>query len=248
MKIFSVIGITMSGKTTTIENIIKELVRRNYSVGSIKEIHFQDFKIDVEGTNTDRHKKAGSSLVTARGAFETDIMHQKKLSINEILKEYSQDYVILEGVRDTCAPKIVTAHDIKGIEDRIDETTFAISGNISNEITEYKGIPVINSITDVEKLVDLIEEKVFNKLPDVKDECCQECGYTCSELSANILNGQAKRSDCVLSNEDIILEIDGREITMVPFVQKVLKNSIQAVVKELDGYSENGEIKICIKK
>lgn len=248
MKIFSVTGITQSGKTTTIENIIKELIKRNYTVGSIKEIHFDDFKIDLEGTNTDRHKKAGSSLVTARGKFETDILHQEKMSINEILKDYSQDYVAMEGVRDTCAPKIVTAHDIKGIDDRLDETTFAISGRISNEITEYKGIPVINSQTDIKKLVDLIEEKVFNRLPDVRNECCHECGYTCKEMCANILNGKANRSDCVLSNDNITLKINGKEITIVPFVQKILKNSIEAVVKELDGYNKNGDIEICIKK
>jgi molybdopterin-guanine dinucleotide biosynthesis protein B len=32
MKVFSVIGLSKSGKTTTIENIIKELRRRNYTV------------------------------------------------------------------------------------------------------------------------------------------------------------------------------------------------------------------------
>ncbi|MFA7550797.1 MAG: molybdopterin-guanine dinucleotide biosynthesis protein MobB, partial [Sedimentibacter sp.] len=60
MKVFSVIGITKSGKTTTIENIIKELLKRNYTVGSVKEIHFEQFKMDPEGTNTFRHKTAGS--------------------------------------------------------------------------------------------------------------------------------------------------------------------------------------------
>lgn len=248
MKGFSVIGTSSTGKTTTIENIIKELVKRNYTVGTIKEIHFEEFKIDADGTNTSRHKEAGSSLVTARGHYETDIMYQHKLSVNEILKFYDHDYVVMEGVRDTSAPKIVTAHDIKGIEDRIDETTFAISGQISNSMTEYKGIPVINSITHVEKLVDLIEEKVFKLLPDMKDECCQKCGHTCRELSSLILEKKAKRSDCILDNQEVSLKINGKEIKMVPFVQKILQNSVEAVAKELEGYSENGDIEICIKR
>ncbi|MFA9422928.1 MAG: molybdopterin-guanine dinucleotide biosynthesis protein B [Sedimentibacter sp.] len=248
MKVFSVIGISDSGKTLTIENIIRELIKRNYSVGTVKEIHFHDFKIDLEGTNTDRHRKAGSSLVSARGAYETDILFQKKLSVNEILDFYSHDYVILEGVRDTCAPKIVTAHDIQGIEDRMDETTFAVSGRISGEMKEYKGLPAINSITDIEKLVDLIEEKVFDRLPDMKDECCQKCGHTCTELSSLILKGKAERRECVLDKQEVILKVNGKEITMVPFVQKILKNSIEAIAKELEGYSENGDIEVCIKK
>lgn len=130
MKVVSVIGITDSGKTTTIENIIKELRLRNYTVGTVKEIHFHNFKMDVEGTNTDRHKKAGSQLVTARGENETDILFQEKLSIAKILSFYNHDYVILEGVREISIPKILTAHNINGIEDRLDETVCYIRQNI----------------------------------------------------------------------------------------------------------------------
>lgn len=161
MKIISVIGITLSGKTTTIENIIKELKKRNYTVGSVKEIHFESFTMEVEGSNTDRHKKAGSELVTARGMYETDILFPEKLDINKILSFYNQDYVILEGVSDSIAPKIIAAHDIEGIEDRLDELVFAVSGRISSTLSEYKGLPVINSMTSIEELVNLIEEKAL---------------------------------------------------------------------------------------
>lgn len=248
MKVFSVIGITKSGKTTTIENIIKELRKRNYTVGSVKEIHFEKFKMDVEGTNTHRHKMAGSQLVTARGANETDVLLQRKLSMNEILSFYNHDFVILEGVRDTCAPKIVTAHDVEGILDRMDETTFAISGQISNGLLEYDGIPVINSITEIGKLVDFIEEKVFDRLPDIKDECCKKCGYTCTQLCSKILKGVAERGDCVLTDNSVTLKINGQEITMVPFVQNILKNAVEGVAKELNGYLESGDIEVCIKR
>lgn len=248
MRVFSVIGISKSGKTTTIENIIRELRRRGYSVGSVKEIHFEQFKMDPEGTNTYRHKTAGSQLVTARGAYETDILFQRKLSLNEILSFYNHDFVILEGVRDTSAPKIVTAHDIEGISDRLDETTFAISGQISNEIKDFQGLPVINSLTHIKKLVDLIEEKVFEKLPDMDDECCRGCGYTCRQLASLILKGERERRDCLLTDPKITLKIEGKEIPMVPFVQKILKNTIEALVKELHGYKEDGDIEICIKR
>ncbi|HOA19879.1 MAG TPA: molybdopterin-guanine dinucleotide biosynthesis protein MobB [Sedimentibacter sp.] len=248
MKVFSVIGLTKSGKTTTIENIIKELRKRNYTVGSVKEIHFEKFKMDVDGTNTHRHKMAGSQLVTARGAYETDVLFQRKLSMNEILCFYNHDFVILEGVRDTCAPKIVTAHDVEGIIERLDETTFAISGQISNSLTEYEGIPVINSLTEIEKLVDLIEKKVFDRLPDMKDECCKKCGYTCTQLCSKILKCEAERRDCVLAENSVTLKINGQEIAMNPFVQNILKNTVEAIAKELYGYTESGDIEVCIKR
>ena len=235
MKVFSVIGLTKSGKTTTIENIIKELRKRNYTVGSVKEIHFEKFKMDVDGTNTHRHKMAGSQLVTARGAYETDVLFQRKLSMNEILCFYNHDFVILEGVRDTCAPKIVTAHDVEGIIERLDETTFAISGQISNSLTEYEGIPVINSLTEIEKLVDLIEKKVFDRLPDMKDECCKKCGYTCTQLCSKILKCEAGR-DCVLAENSVTLKINGQEIAMNHFSEYL---KIQwKIAKELYGYTK----------
>ena len=51
---------------------------------------------------------------------------------------------------------------------------------------EYKGLPVISAITECERLVDLVE-KVFERLPDVADECCSACGYTCTQLTERIL-------------------------------------------------------------
>jgi len=76
----------VTGKTTTIENVINELKKRRYSVGSVKEIHYEDFAIDKEGTNTYRHSQAGAELVTARGYNETDILYKERLSLQKILR------------------------------------------------------------------------------------------------------------------------------------------------------------------
>ncbi len=158
MKFFSVYGYSKSGKTTTIENLIKELIRRGYTVGSVKDIHFEGFAIDTEGTNTDRHKKAGAELVTARGLYETDILFQRRLNIPEILNFYDQDYVIFEGTSDYSMPRILCSTSIEDIELRINKDVFAISGIISAEIKGYKNLPAINSLTNIEKLTDLVEK------------------------------------------------------------------------------------------
>ncbi len=246
MRVFSVVGITQSGKTTTIENIIKELRKRRYSVGSVKEIHFEAFAIDKEGTNTYRHKEAGSQLVTARGYYETDILFQERLSLGEILKNYDYDFVVLEGVEDANIPKIVAAHNEEGILEKLDDLAFAISGRISSTIDEFNGLPAINAMNNIEKLVDLIEEKVHKRLPDFPEECCKECGYSCRELGAKILRGEAKRGDCILTNAEVKLEIDGKPIEMVPFVQNILSNAVKGVVKELEGYKEGKKIVVKI--
>jgi len=248
MKVFSVIGVHHSGKTTIIENVIRELRKRGYSVGSVKEIHYEKFAMDTEGTNTHRHRMAGSQLVTARGLYETDILFQEKLSMDDILKFYSHDYVVLEGVTDVNAPKIIAAHTEEEILERMDGLTFAISGIISNSIREFKGLPVINPMEDIEKLVDLIEQKVYERLPDFDRNCCGYCGFSCRELGARILKGESERKDCILDRANIKLQIGGRDIKMVPFVQNILANTVLGIVKELKGYEEGKEIRIEISR
>jgi molybdopterin-guanine dinucleotide biosynthesis protein B len=157
LKIISVYGYSNSGKTTTVECLIRELVNRGYTVGTVKEIHYEEFTIDTEGSNTDRHRKAGAELVTARGLFETDILYREKLPIQEILKFYKQDYVILEGVTDFDVPKILCATNPEDVLKRMSPGVFALSGVIANEITGYEKLPVINAMNNIEKLTDLVE-------------------------------------------------------------------------------------------
>jgi len=248
VRVISVVGLSKSGKTTTIENIIKELKRRNYSVGTIKEIHFHDFKMDVEGTNTYRHREAGAGTVTARGIKETDIMFDHKLDIKTILSFYNEDFVIMEGVRDTSAPKIITASDEEGIEAKLDGTAFAISGVISDKIQGYKDLPSIDGVSRIEELVDLIEKVAMVPLPDADPKCCSACGYSCMELSQRIIKGLSKREDCKIDDLSTKLTINGKKIYMVPFVENILRNTVLGVAKELKGYSELGDIEICIKR
>ena len=246
MKAFSVIGISKTGKTTAIENIIRELKKRNYSIGSIKEIHFDSFAIDVPGTNTDRHRQAGSELVTARGHHETDMMFPTKLPIEKILRYYDQDYVIMEGVKDYNLPKIACADKEDELDEIFDRSVFAVSGKIGARLDEFKGIAAIDPISEAEKLTDLIEEKVFDILPDFPEDCCSGCGFDCRELCCRILEGKSKRSDCIISDSNIRLSIDGKEIDMVPFVQDILKDTLEGVIKNLEGYRKGKTIEIKI--
>jgi len=244
MKAFSVVGYTKSGKTTTIEEIIKELKRRNYTVGSVKDIHYEQFAIDTEGTNTDRHKKAGSSLVTARGLNETDILFQEKLDILTLASFYDYDYLILEGVIEANVPMILTADCVSDLEDRYDERAFLVSGKIADEIDTYKGLPAISGLADIKTIVDIIEEKVFPMLPDYDSHCCSLCGYNCRELCKRIVTGKAEFSDCVVKSDDVQLFINGERVMMVSFVKKILKNTLLGVIQELDGYNSNATIEI----
>lgn len=248
MKVFSVAGFTKSGKTTTIEEMIKELKRRNYSVGSVKDIHFEAFKIDTDGTNTHRHKMAGSELVTARGLHETDILFQKRLDVYEIAKFYDVDYLILEGVTEANVPIILTADCIEDLDKRYDGRAFLVSGKIADRIDCYKNLDAISALQDIKALVDRVESVVFPLLPDYDAKCCSSCGYTCRELCTRIIAGKSKFEDCTVLSDEVQLFIDGKQIKMVPFVQAILRNTVEGVVSELDGFSKESMIDIKIGK
>ena len=249
MKAIAVNGITMSGKTTVCETIIKGLRNRGYSVGSVKEIHYEDFKIDPgPSSNTYRHRTAGSQLVTARGIYETDIMYPSKLPIGEILKHYDHDFVILEGVSECNVPRILTAHKEQEVEERIDERAVLVSGVIANSgVTQVQGLPVINALNASDDLVDFVVRHAFEPLPSFDPKCCSACGHTCREFAGLVAQGKAKREDCVLTSQKIELFIDGQPVKMVPFVQNVLQNSVMGVIKELSGFSSGSDIEVKFK-
>ena len=165
MKLFSVIGVSQSGKTTTIERLIAELTRRGYSVGSVKEIHFEDFAIDTPGSNTDRHRRAGARQVAARGFHETDLLYQHKLDMDEILLHFDYDFVALEGVTDMPVPTIVAAHKAEEVRERRTEQTIAVSGRLSDSCAEVDGLPALSALTQLAELTDLVERHAAEYTP-----------------------------------------------------------------------------------
>lgn len=242
MKVFSVIGHSCSGKTTTIECIIRELRNRGYSVGAVKEIHNEAFKIDTEGKNTYRMREAGADTVTALGYYETDVMYRGKMDIYKLLEHYNQDYVILEGVDYANVPNIATAKNSENL--KTSELTFAISGVIADSEVS-KNLPVLSALTKAKELTDLIVSKVPPLMPDVDIKCCGACGRSCRDLLMDILQGKAEYRECVVrNNRKVSLTIGGKDIDMVPFVQDILSNTIRGIVGELRGYDKDKEIVI----
>ena len=66
-------------------------------------------------------------------------------------------------------------------------------------------------------------------------------------MVGEILAGRMKREDCKTDREkELKLYIGGKEMTIVPFVQRILKTMVTGFVSNLHGYEE-GEIEIKIK-
>jgi len=161
MRIFAVSGVSNSGKTTVIEKIIKELKQRGYRVGSIKDIHFEEFAMDQQGSNTWRHLQAGSEQVIARGYQETDILIPKHMELEELIGYFNQDFLVIEGMPEAKVPRILCAHEDIELAERLNDQVFAVSGRIAEKMAQYLYIPAINALTHIKELVDLVEEKAL---------------------------------------------------------------------------------------
>ncbi len=249
MKVFSVVGLHHSGKTTVCEEVMKTLKTRGFSVSSIKDIHQENFSMDREGSNSNRHLKANKESVIARSLNETCMIWNKQLSLNEMLEHMHTDWVLVEGMKSAPLPKVLCAVDEQQIEEMIDDTVFAISGLISDKITEYKGIPVINAIKNTDQLFQLIIEKVFEVLPFHKNGLCGHCGLNCFELTAEILKGNKQRSDCaVKSAKQFNISFNNEEIKVNQFVEDLFNDVLSAFCKNLKGYKKGDEVKIIFKQ
>ena len=160
MKIFTITGLSKTGKTTTAEHIIARLVSLGYRVGSVKEIHYEAFAMDTPGSDTDRHAGAGAGLVTARGHNKTDILYKYKLPISRVIGLYREeryDYLVMEGVRDADVPMIVTGETEAELDERFCDNVFAFAGKISSRLGEYRGLPVFDARSQTDRLLGLLE-------------------------------------------------------------------------------------------
>ena len=265
MRVFTIVGISGSGKTTVAEEVIRRLRARGLSVASAKSIacgrpgverclagggspHSREpFTIDTPGSNSYRHRQAGSQLVVTRAEQETAVLFQEELPFPRLLPFFEgYDFVVLEGDYDCPAPRIVTGWEPADVEERLNDLAFAVSGRAAAGRDRLGGLPAFDPADGeaMDALTRLILERVYEKLPDLDPDCCSLCGLGCRRLGAAILRGEARREDCRLSSPAVTLEVDGRKLPMAPFVQRILRNSALAVVRELDGYREGARVVI----
>lgn len=249
MYTFQVCGYHQSGKTTTVRELIKRLKSCGNRVASIKDIHFEGFRIDPPNSNTYVHREAGADVVVARGQSETDFLHSRKMDFLEIAHKISADWLVVEGMSQFPLPKIVCGKTEAEVDDFLDRRTLAIAGIIGNIRSEYRGLPVFNPLDaeSANKLWELVLAKCFPMLPYVDDKCCGLCGLTCSQLVEAIIQGEKSYHDCTIHDTNVHLKINGREIPIVPFVQRILTNNLLAIVSELNGWEKGKAIEVLIE-
>lgn len=199
MKIFTIVGIRKSGKTTTVTKLTEEFKRRGLTVCTVKNVFCPTFSLDTPGSNTWRHRQAGADLVLVKGKQEMDVIwpygHE-----DEIYPYLSCDILIMEGDYEACVPRIICAKaDTEEIKERRNAHTIAVSGRISEKIEQYEDLPAIDAVSHTKELADFLLEHVpeaqfplkKEEVPALTSGFCQ-CGCHKNERA------QAKKREAVL--------------------------------------------------
>lgn len=110
MRIFGITGWKNSGKTTLVEGVVRDLVRRGLRVATIKHAH-HDFDIDHPGKDSHRHRLAGAGEVIVASAKRWALIHELRdeaePDLAALLAKLSPcDLVIVEGFKREPHPKL----------------------------------------------------------------------------------------------------------------------------------------------
>lgn len=171
MLVVAVIGSKKSGKTTTIEALVRGLTKRGYRVATVKHVSEKGFTIDTGGKDTWRHAQAGAQTIVAVASKELAVIKKvdtTRLSLQEIVKNCQDniDIIILEGFKrlvehEPTIPKIVTVRTFNEAAEKAKrfKPIIAFIGSAALD-GKSLGIPVMNILEDPEKLVKIVERNI----------------------------------------------------------------------------------------
>ncbi|MEM3881660.1 MAG: molybdopterin-guanine dinucleotide biosynthesis protein B [Candidatus Bathyarchaeia archaeon] len=167
MRAIAVVGTKKSGKTTTIENLIRELTQRGYKVAAIKHIPEPDFTIDTPGKDTWRYAKAGAKTIISAAANEIAVIEKVEalnVPLLALLKKCrGSDIAFIEGFKKLVAqkrsiPKIVVVKSPDEAANALNrfKPIIAFSGSYNTTSLGFKA-PYADGLKNPEKLAEIVE-------------------------------------------------------------------------------------------
>jgi molybdopterin-guanine dinucleotide biosynthesis protein B len=172
--VVAVVGGKKSGKTTTIEILIKHLTKKGYKIAAVKHIPEQDFTIDKEGKDTWKYAQSGATTVIGVSACEIATIEKidlRKKPLAEILRKCRTcNMVFLEGFKHRVAKnkkvyKIVLVNSEQQVAEGVKtfEPILAFTGSYGL-VPSNNEPPYVDVLKEPEKLVDLVERLVSRKV------------------------------------------------------------------------------------
>ena len=163
MRVFAISGLSGTGKTTLLERLVHELVRRGYSVATLKST--QEDVSEPEGTDTWKHQRAGAKTTVLLGPQSTIIRHGHRMPLREIFADSDFDFLLVEGMKRSKIPKCWCLGRSKlEIKQLPSETIAAVAWDQPTGTAE---IPIIQE-GELSTLTDIIEKHAV-ELDQIED-------------------------------------------------------------------------------
>jgi len=241
VRVIGIIGYKKSGKTTLTLKLSDELIKRGYKVAVVKHINEN---LDLVNSDTSKYKEI-LTQVAAITPEESVIFLRNKKNLDEIIKYFEADIILIEGFKkEKTFPKIVCLRSESEKAELFDGlqlcTASLISKDMSPRVSKFN---ILNN-EDIEKIAEIAINKSF-KLPNLN---CGECGYQdCYGLAQEIVKGNKTSGDCFSLEPSTLVKVNGKIISMNPFIAKIVKNTIIGLLSSLKGFVK-GDVEIKIRK
>lgn len=237
----AVVGYKNSGKTRVIEEILGNLSKRGYSVGTLKHTA-EDVPMDTPGKDTWRHTEAGAISTAILDDEKAAVFRQEPLTVQDATALLGDiDLLILEGFKSIdYIPRIIVPRNKEDVEGLSNGLEIALVASEEYEIDSQ--IPLLG-FEDVEELADVVLE---GAIPLLAGFDCGSCGYgNCKELAMAIASGEAEATRCIrYAPSPLTVKVNDKRVELNHFVQSLFKNVITGMVKPLKGTGEPNKIEI----
>ena len=163
MRVFAISGLSGTGKTTLLERLIHELVKKGYSIATLKST--QEDVSAPEGTDTWRHQRVGAKTTVLLGPQSTTIRHGRRMTLRGIFADADFDFLLVEGMKRSKIPKCwCLGRNKLELKQLPPETIAAV---VWDQPAGTAEIPLIQE-SELSTLVDIIEKHAveLNQLKD----------------------------------------------------------------------------------
>lgn len=227
MRAVNIVGFKNSGKTTLCVELIRELSALGVAAGALKFTH--QAGLDKAATDTARLLEV-SGAAAAIGGSESAVFWKEKRTLADMLPLLGRDMLVVEGGKDlTVMGRVVIAKTSEEARE-----LGAGAGGLALAVYGPEGVDGTPAVRDVRELARLVLERAF-LLPGLD---CGGCGNKdCRSLAARIVAGDASVSDCTAVGGEISVSINNAALPLNPFVARILKAGIAAMLGELKGYA-----------
>lgn len=241
LPIYCVIGARKGvGKTRVVASIVYELKKSGFKVATVK--HVAKETIDVKGKDTWIHGEAGALATVALGSREMVLIRRGvEPSLEKAVEELAPyaTIIIAEGFKEAKHPKILVAQLKEDLNIKIHlEPIIAIVApkTMKQEaLNKYPSAAFFDIDGPLTNLASMIESdsitKIESKLPKKN---CGLCGHpSCLDLAKESLKEVGGIDKCPYIHDVAELTVNGRRITLNPFVQQIMAKAVVGMASTL---------------